>query len=183
MAIKKGDIVITGTNSGITCYMTRGGHNIYRAASSLTGARVKKDPAFAGFRKSSNRMKEAAPIAALLYHQIPKERKEFSLYRVLTGEAIKMIRDGIEKTIILQRLHDEYIVPALTPITIAAECSDHNAGLSRHSSQHEMNALTYESPISIQSPKQKISSSTSDLIYLGRFKGCRTLKIWLRPNG
>ena len=183
MAIKKGDIVITGTEGGITCYVSQGGRNIYRAASPLTGARVKKDPAFAGFRKSSNRMKEAAPIAASLYNQIPKERKEFSLYRVLTGEAIKMIRDGVEKTIILQRLHDKYIVPALTPIAIAAECSDRNAGLTRHSSEHEINTLTYPSSITIQSPSQKISSSTSDLIYLGRYKGNRKLKIWLRPNG
>jgi hypothetical protein len=182
MAIKKGDIVITGTQGGITGYISHG-LNIQRAASSLTGARVKMDPAFAGFRKSSNRMKEASPIAASLYNQVPPEKKEFSLYRLLTGEAIKMIRDGVEKAIIMQTLHDIYIAPILEPVAIAEECSNYGSGLKRYSSQHEMTTASDQPFISIQSFKEKISSSSSDLIYLGRVKGSRKLKIWLRPGG
>jgi len=182
MPIKRGDIAITGTKGGITSYISHG-RNIIRAASSLTAARVKKDPAFAGFRKSSNRLKEAAPIAASLYNQIPKEKKEFSLYRVLTGEAIKMIRNGVEKAIITQTLYEMYIAPVLEPLVIAEEYSDRNYGFNRISSQHEMNELTDQPIISIQYSAEKNSSSTSDLIYLGRVKGYRKLKIWLRPAG
>jgi len=182
MAIKKDDIAITGTQGGITCYISQG-RNIFRAASSLTGARVKKDPAFAGFRKSSNRMKEAAPIAASLYNQIPKEKKEFSLYRLLTGEAIKMIRDGVEKAIITQTLYDTYIAPVLEPMVIAKECADNYSEFKRPDSQHKMNAIVELPFISVRSHVEMISSSTSDLIYLGRVKGFRKLKIWLRPGG
>jgi hypothetical protein len=53
---------------------------------------TKKDPAFKDFRASGNRMKEASPIAAELYNQIPKEQNNYSLYRYSTGEALKMIK-------------------------------------------------------------------------------------------
>jgi hypothetical protein len=182
MAIKKDDIAITGTQGGITGYISQG-KNIIRAASPLTGARVKKDPAFAGFRKSSNRMREAAPIAAALYNLIPKEKKEFSLYRRLTGEAIKMIRDAVEKVIITNTLHSMYIVPVLESKVNVDGCSDYNSELTRHSPHREMNPPVNKQVISIQSTRIKISPSTSDLIYLGRVKAFRKLKIWLRPRG
>ena len=69
--------------------------NIWRKSSSLTGERTKKDPAFKGFRQSINRMKEASPIAASLYKQVPVQVKQYALYRTLTGEAIKMLKEGI----------------------------------------------------------------------------------------
>jgi hypothetical protein len=182
MPIKKDDIAITGTQEGITCYISQG-KNIFRTASPLTGARVKKDPAFVGFRKSSNRLREAAPIAASLYHQIPKEKKEFSLYRRLTGEAIKMIRDGVDKAIIMHTLHIRYIVPVLESMVAIEECSECSAELNRLSTKAKMNVRVARPFVSIQSGAEKISSSTSDLIYLGRVKGYRKLKIWLRPGG
>ena len=74
MAINKGDIPFIGNRGGL-CGYWRSRINIVRASSSLTGARVKKDPAFKGFRKSSNRMKEASPVAAALYNQIPKDKR------------------------------------------------------------------------------------------------------------
>src|ERR1700722_13365502 len=71
------------------------GQNIWRRGTTLTGERTKKDPAFTGFRQSSNRLKQASPIAASLYKQVPQQLKEFALYRTLTGEAIKMRKEGI----------------------------------------------------------------------------------------
>jgi hypothetical protein len=85
------------------------GHNIWRRASSLTGERSKKDPAFKGFRKSINRMKEASPIAASLYKMLPKEIKQYALYRTLTGEAIKMLKEGVEASVIAETLKRKYI--------------------------------------------------------------------------
>src|ERR1700759_1676250 len=87
--------------------------NIIRRTSSLTGERTKKDPAFKGFRQSINRMKEASPIAATLYKLVPEQAKQFTLYRTITGEAIKMLKEGMEAAIITETLKKKYIGPLL----------------------------------------------------------------------
>ena len=87
--------------------------NIWRRASSLTGERTKKDPAFKGFRQSSSRLKEASPIAASLYKQVPEQVKQYALYRTLTGEAIKMLKEGMEAAVISETLKKKYIDPLL----------------------------------------------------------------------
>jgi hypothetical protein len=87
--------------------------NIWRRGSSLTGERTKKDPAFKGFRQSSSRLKEASPIAASLYKLVPKQVKQYSLYRILTGDAIKMLKEGIEATVITETLKKNLIDPLL----------------------------------------------------------------------
>ncbi len=89
------------------------GQNIWRRGSSLTGERTKKDPAFKGFRQSSSRLKEASPIAASLYKGVPKEVKQYALYRTLTGEAIKMLKEGMEAAVITETLKKKYISPLL----------------------------------------------------------------------
>jgi len=85
--------------------------NIWRRGSSLTGERTKKDPAFKGFRQSSSRLKEASPIAALLYKQVPVQVKQYVLYRTLTGEAIKMLKEGMSTDFITESLKKKYIEP------------------------------------------------------------------------
>jgi hypothetical protein len=87
--------------------------NIWRRASSLTGERTRKDPAFKGFRQSINRMKEASPIAASLYKEVPKQVKQYALYRTLTGEAIKMLKEGMDASVITETLKRKYIDPLL----------------------------------------------------------------------
>jgi hypothetical protein len=87
--------------------------NIWRRGSSLTGERTKKDPAFKGFRQSSSRLKEASPIAASLYKLVPVQIKQYALYRTLTGEAIKMLKEGIEAAVITETLKKKYIDPLL----------------------------------------------------------------------
>jgi hypothetical protein len=89
------------------------GQNIWRRGSSLTGERTKTDPAFKGFRQSSSRLKEASPIAASLYKLIPLEQKQYALYRTLTGEAIKMLKLGMEAAVITRTLKTIYIDPLL----------------------------------------------------------------------
>ena len=112
MAIKRDDNPIIGTR-GVICGFMRGGKNIIRASSSLTGERVKIDPAFEGFRKSGNRMKQASVIAASLYNQIPQKQKQFSLYRQLTGQVLKMLKEGVGKEIIVEQLQHQFIDPIL----------------------------------------------------------------------
>jgi hypothetical protein len=94
-------------------YSPHFGQNIWRRGSSLTGERTKKDPAFKGFRQSSSRLKQASPIAALLYKLVPEQIKQFALYRTLTGEAIKMLKEGIEAAVITETLKKKYIDPLL----------------------------------------------------------------------
>jgi hypothetical protein len=94
-------------------YSPHFGQNIWRRGSSLTGERTKKDPAFKGFRQSSSRLKQASPIAASLYKQVPEEVKQYALYRTLTGEAIKMLKKGMEAAVITETLKKKYINPLL----------------------------------------------------------------------
>lgn len=58
-------------------------------------------------------MKEASPIAAAIYNQIPKEQKKYSLYRLLTGEALKMLKAGMNKADIIEKLQKQYIDPII----------------------------------------------------------------------
>jgi hypothetical protein len=87
--------------------------NIWRRGSSLTGERTKKDPAFKGFRQSSSRLKQASPIAASLYKELPEQVKRYALYRTLTGEAIRMLKEGMGAPVIRETLKKKYIDPLL----------------------------------------------------------------------
>ncbi len=108
--------IITGNDPRLRMcfyYSPHFDQNIWRRGSSLTGERTKKDPAFKGFRQSSNRLKEASPIAASLYKQVPEQVKQYALYRILTGEAIKMLKEGMEAAVITESLQNKYIDPLL----------------------------------------------------------------------
>ncbi len=94
-------------------YSPHYGLNIWRRGSSLTGERTKTDPAFKGFRQSSSRLKQASPIAATLYKMVPGYVKQYSLYRTLTGEAIKLLKEGMESVVINETLKKKYITPLL----------------------------------------------------------------------
>ena len=150
MPIQTGDTFFTGTQDGICGYESQG-LRIARAASSLTGERVKADPAFKGFRKAGSLMKQASPIAAALYNQIPKDKKQYNLYRILTGEAFKMIREGIDKSVIANKLQKLYIDPVLQGPVI-------------------------QQPSSAGKPSARQSKYGG--LYLGRVKGYRKLKLW-----
>ena len=108
--------IITGNDPHLGLCLYYSPHfdlNIVRRASSLTGERTKKDPAFKGFRQSINRMKQASPIASSLYKLVPEEVKKYALYRTLTGEAIKMLKEGMDTAVITESLKKKYIDPLL----------------------------------------------------------------------
>ena len=116
MAKRLTNNIITGNDTRLRMcfyYSPYFGQNIWRRGSSLTGERTKKDPAFKGFRESSSRLKEASPIAASLYKLVPERVKQYSLYRTLTGEAIKMLKEGMEADVISETLKKKYIGPLL----------------------------------------------------------------------
>jgi hypothetical protein len=128
--------VITGIDRKLGLYYYYSpfsGKNIVRRCTSLTGERVKKDAAFRGFRESGNRMKEASPIAASLYKIVPAEIKQYSLYRMLTGEALKMLKAGKNSETITEILKQIYIDPLLDeplrkPLHIERKRSGKNRG-------------------------------------------------------
>ena len=210
MPFKTGNIAFTGSDGVICCYYSQG-RFIYRSASSLTGERVKKDPAFEGFRKSCNRMKEASPIAAALYKQIPAAQKQYSIYRLLTGEALKLIKQGIDKKVIAEKLHQLYIDPILQK-TAAKTKSDHQTSLkgrlfvtnrpaerrlrsrkkqrilqtvgtvSERSTHISVTTYILSKGTDVSLSQQADQPTTSGPIYLGRLKGYRRLKMWLLPN-
>jgi hypothetical protein len=108
--------VITGSDKRLGLYFYYSHHfglNIVRKTTSLTGQRVKTDNAFKGFRESSNRMKQASPIAASLYKMLPAENKQYAIYRLLTSEALKMIKEGLDTEIIVESLKRIYIEPLM----------------------------------------------------------------------
>ena len=98
----------TGTREGICIYFMRGRFFV-RTASSLTGDRVKKDPAFSETRKNSGLMGRASKIGSQVYNRIPGKRKEHNQYRMLPGKALKMLRQGIAENEITRLLAEWYI--------------------------------------------------------------------------
>ncbi len=116
MAKRLTDNIITGNDPNLRMYFYYSPHygqNIWRRGTSLTGERTKKDPAFKGFRQSSSRLKIASPIAASLYKMLPEHVKQYALYRTLTGEAIKMLKEGMDAVVISETLKKKYITPLL----------------------------------------------------------------------
>jgi len=116
MAKRLTNNVITGSDKRLRLYFYYSphfGHNIIRKTTSLTGRRVMTDNAFKGFRESGNRMKQASPIAAALYRLIPAKIKQYGIYRLLTGEALKMLKAGLDTGIILESLNRLYIEPLI----------------------------------------------------------------------
>ena len=99
----------TGTKHGVTVYQLPDQKWYVRMKSSITGERIKKDPVFKAFRKSSSRLKEASPIASAVYKQL--RVKEYPLYREMTGKALLWLKEGIAAAVIMDRLSREYLQP------------------------------------------------------------------------
>jgi len=75
-----------------------------RRKSSLAAERVKTSPEFANSRKENGFMKPASKLASRIYQSVPHDSRKYPQYRVLTGQAIKMLRSGMEEGEVLERL-------------------------------------------------------------------------------
>jgi hypothetical protein len=93
MAKQAGDIKLIGCIQNLQFYKMGDTHYV-RKKSSLTGRRVKKDKAFTLTMAYSDLLKIASPIASVVYNQLPKETREHSYFRTLTGIAIRLIKEG-----------------------------------------------------------------------------------------
>ncbi|NII29870.1 hypothetical protein HB364_32630 [Pseudoflavitalea sp. X16] len=82
---------ITGTIGPICIYKMYGQYYL-RTRSSLTGKRVKKDPAFRKTMQYAALLAKASRIGSAVYAALPADRKQHSLYRKLTGEAMTWLK-------------------------------------------------------------------------------------------
>lgn len=103
MAKQSGPVFITGTVAGI-CYYKLNGKFYARRASTLSRKRVKNAPAFALTRKYASLMAEASKLAAEVYRPIPRSKRKHALYRAMTGQAMTLLKKGVDKAEISKQL-------------------------------------------------------------------------------
>lgn len=93
------------TRDNICIYKMYGQYYI-RAASTLDGKRVKKDPRFRKTMQYAALLTNASHIGSIVYNQLPLHRKKHTLYRTLTEEAMQCIKyQWTEEDIVAYLLH------------------------------------------------------------------------------
>jgi hypothetical protein len=109
-----------GTFEHITVYFMFGNYYI-RTRSSLTGKRVKTDPAFYNTMKYADLMAKGSPIASKVYALVPLQHKKNNLCRKITGEAMTWLKYGWATADIIDYLAKKYAsvqLPVEAPVTI-----------------------------------------------------------------
>lgn len=80
-----------------------------RTKSSLTGKRVKHDPAFKGTMKYAALLACASKIASVIYKRLPKEQKSRKKYQAMTGHAMQLLKKKMDiETVIELMSENEY---------------------------------------------------------------------------
>src|SRR5689334_10598025 len=106
MAKQAGKIKIGSRRIGRLVFYKMGNEYYVRTKSSLTGKRVKKDPKFSRSMMSAGRLARASKIGSIVYKALPANFKQFFMYRAFTGEAVKMLKQGMSEEEILEKLMD-----------------------------------------------------------------------------
>ena len=106
MGKQTGPIKVKGTVHGVTYYKMDGEYYA-REQSSLDGKRVKKDPAFAKTMEYAGLLGRASKLASKVYREIPKGEREFKQYRKLTGQAMRLLKEGMGEEEVVERLKVE----------------------------------------------------------------------------
>ncbi|NII26648.1 hypothetical protein HB364_16280 [Pseudoflavitalea sp. X16] len=106
---------LTGTIGPICIYKMYGQYYI-RTRSSLTGKRVKKDPAFRKTMQYAALLGKASRIGSAVYAALPEHRKQHALYRKFTGEAMTWLKyqwteEDIVTYLIKQYTGQEVVLP------------------------------------------------------------------------
>lgn len=99
-----------GTADCLTFYKRYGQYYV-RMKSSLTAERVKKDPCFAATMWQASIMARASRIGSAAYAAIPAFCREYKHYRILTGKANLLLKQGLHEDEIIIRLIAKYIIP------------------------------------------------------------------------
>ena len=90
MAKQAGPLFIRGMINKVCFYRLDGGYYA-PSKSSLSGVRVKKDPAFAKTMANAALLKEASSLASLVHRNLGSEKRKHTLYRQMTGAASSSI--------------------------------------------------------------------------------------------
>ncbi|AXY74019.1 hypothetical protein D3H65_08495 [Paraflavitalea soli] len=99
-----------GTYGPVTVYFMFGKYYM-RSRSSLTGKRVKKDPAFRKTMQYAALLAKASPIALKLYAVVPLPNKKHKVRCKITGEVMTWLRYGWSDTDIIEYLAKKYAPP------------------------------------------------------------------------
>ncbi|PWV50411.1 hypothetical protein [Chitinophaga sp. S165] len=97
-----------GTQDNLTIYLMNGEY-IIRTKSSLTGKRVKRDPAFAKTMMYAGWLKQGARIASHIYRQLSDDKRVYKRYRELTGKAMLLLKEGFDADNVITMLEAVYL--------------------------------------------------------------------------
>ena len=87
-----------------------------RTKSSLDGKRVRRDPAFKETMRYAGLLGRASKLAAMVYRVLPQEKKEPGLYKKLTGQAMRMLKEGKMEKEVLELLQPMEVEKVSVPV-------------------------------------------------------------------
>jgi len=87
-----------------------------RAKSSLDGKRVRRDPAFKETMRYAGLLGRASKLAAMVYRALPQEKKEPGLFKKLTGQVMRMLKEGKTEKEVLELLQPMKVEKVSVPI-------------------------------------------------------------------
>ncbi|SEN89805.1 hypothetical protein SAMN04488505_11477 [Chitinophaga rupis] len=120
MPKQKGPVFYTGTR-GDACFYKMDGQYYVRRKSTLSGKRVKRDKAFTLTRVYADLLGQASRLAAAVYRCLPREERKHAQYRAMTGEALRMLKEGVVADIISARLEQAYVVKEEAVVSVAPD--------------------------------------------------------------
>jgi len=106
MAKQAGAIKLNGTIGDITFYRLYEEH-FARTKSSLSGKRVKHDPAFKETMKYAALLACASKIASVIYKRLPAEQKSRKKYQAMTGKAMQLLKKKVNIETVIEELSSD----------------------------------------------------------------------------
>jgi|GEM_PF-1255690 len=107
MAKQVGPVFLTGTVGNVTYYKMDGQYYA-RSKSSLSRKRVKRSRSFKRTMEYADWLAQASKIAAAIYRLFPRKTRQHDDYRTITGQAMQLLKSGVEKTIVQELLEKKY---------------------------------------------------------------------------
>jgi hypothetical protein len=109
MAKQCGPYIITGTIDNV-CFYEMNGKGYARISNPLSSKRVKTAPEFEGTRRHAALLQQASPLACTVYKTLPKEKRNATHRRRLTGTAIQMLKQGHAVAAIAAQLQADALI-------------------------------------------------------------------------
>jgi hypothetical protein len=97
-----------GTIGNINFYVVRG-EQFARIKSSLSGKRVRSAKEFTKTMYHASLLGRASKIGSAVYNALPQDWRQFWMYRAFTGEAMKMMKEGMKEEEITAKLIEVYV--------------------------------------------------------------------------